>query len=118
MLGAENAKDAKGLYKMINTGAGYTAPAYTFTATDTYNSLKDIPIVVKSINSAGEVTSYSLSAEMGKAPQKIRVPLTFKWCKEYKSLKDAYPGFKDWATGDASVWSATNDDASLLYNAN
>ena len=118
MLGAENAKDAKGLYKMINTGAGYTAPAYTFTATSTYNSLKDIPIVVKSVDNAGNVTSYQLSAEMGKAPQKIRVPLTFKWCKEYKSLKDAYPGFKDWATGDASVWSATNDDASLLYNAN
>jgi hypothetical protein len=41
---------------------------------------------------------------MGKAPQKICVPLGFKWCKEYKSLVDAYPGFKNWTSGKADTW--------------
>lgn len=117
LLGAENAKDGKGLYKMINTGAGPTATAKKFTASSTYSNLNSIPVVVKKVDEAGNVTSYTLSAEMGKAPQKICVPVTFKWCKEYKSLKDAYPGFKDWATGDASVWSAVSDNATLVYSA-
>ena len=115
MLGAENAKNGS-VYKMINTGQGATAEPYTFEVTG-ISSLNSIPVVVKKIN-AGEVTSYELSANMGQAPQKICVPTSFKWCKERKSLKDAYPGFKSWATGDSQIWSASNDDPSLLYNAN
>ncbi|MBR1547949.1 MAG: DUF4842 domain-containing protein [Prevotella sp.] len=114
LLGAENAKKGK-LYKMINTGADATAEPYSFKAAGTYNSLKDIPVVVSKKDDAGLVTSYALTAEKGKAPQKICVPGNFRWCQETKSLKDAYPGFKDWATGDASVWSAANDNTALLY---
>lgn len=116
LLGKDNAKKNANAYYMINTGSDKTAEPYTFQAAGTYNSLNDIPVVVSKKDNAGNVTSYTLSAEMGKAPQKICVPITFKWCAEKKSLKDAYPGFKDWATGDASIWSASNDNASLLYN--
>ena len=74
----------------------------------------DIPIVVTKTDVAGNVTSYELTAEMGKAPQKICVPITFKWCKEYKNIKDAYPGFKDWVTGGKFWNNGTNDE--LIYN--
>ena len=63
---------------------------------------------------AGNVTSYELSARMGAAPQKICVPLGFKWCLEYKPLYEAYPGFKDWTTGAADTW-AGNYNSSLVY---
>lgn len=89
--------------KMVNTGLK-SVPEYSFVATDKYNSLVDIPIVVRNKDAAGNVTAYELTAIMGKAPQKICVPLGFKWCKEYKSLVDAYPGFKDWTTGKADTW--------------
>ena len=89
--------------KMVNTGLK-SVPEYSFVATDKYNSLIDIPIVVRNKDAAGNVTAYELTAIMGKAPQKICVPLGFKWCKEYKSLVDAYPGFKDWTTGKADTW--------------
>lgn len=89
--------------KMVNTGLK-TVPTYYFVATNKYNSLIDIPIIVSDEDEAGNITSYALSAEKGKAPQKICVPLGFKWCKEYKSLVDAYPGFKDWTTGASDTW--------------
>ena len=89
--------------KMVNTGLK-TVPTYYFVAANKYNSLIDIPIIVSDEDEAGNITSYALSAEKGKAPQKICVPLGFKWCKEYKSLVDAYPGFKDWTTGASDTW--------------
>lgn len=100
--------------KMVNTGVGNTCEPYTFTAKDSYNSLKDIPIIVSSKNSAGEITSYALSAEKGKAPQKICVPTTFKWCKEYKehSIDKAYPGFKNWVN-NGNFWSGEINEEHL-----
>lgn len=89
--------------KMVNTGLK-TVPTYYFVAANKYNSLIDIPIIVSDEDEAGNITSYALSAEKGKAPQKICVSLGFKWCKEYKSLVDAYPGFKDWTTGASDTW--------------
>jgi hypothetical protein len=116
LMGAENAKKGS-VYKMINTGVDAKAAPYTFEVSG-ISSLNSIPVIVKKTSAAGEITSYELSANKGQAPQKICVPTSFKWCKEYKSLKDAYPGFKSWANGDSSVWSASNDNPSLLYNAN
>ena len=89
--------------KMVNTNGKDVEPYY-FVSENTYNALIEIPIVVSKKNNAGVVTSYELTAQMGKAPQKICVPLGFKWCKEYKSLADAYPGFKDWTSGKSSTW--------------
>lgn len=103
MLGAENAKKGN-VYKMINTGADTTAEPYYFVAEEKYYRLIDIPILVKQTDAAGNVTSYSLEAATGMAPQKICVPYGFKWCKERKSLAETYPGFKEWTTGAASTW--------------
>lgn len=97
--------------KMVNTGAGNVHEPYTFVANDKYSSLIDIPVVVSS--SAENITSYELSAQVGKAPQKICVPKTFKWCKEYKSIKDAYPGFKNWVN-NGDFWSGEINNE-LIY---
>ena len=99
--------------KMVNTGLK-DVPTYSFTASQAYNSLIEIPIVVSNTDAAGNVTSYTLSAQMGRAPQKICVPLGFKWCLEYKPLYEAYPGFKDWTTGAADTWCG-NYNPSLVY---
>ena len=90
-----------------STGKGAEKDPFYFVASNKYNSLIDIPVVVRTKDAAGNVTSYELSAEMGKAPQKICVPKGFKWCKEYKSLAEVYPGFKSWTTGAADTWTGT-----------
>jgi hypothetical protein len=87
-----------------STGKGATKDPFYFVAEKTYSRLIDIPVVVSTKNNAGNVTSYELSAEMGKAPQKICVPKGFRWCKEYKSLSIAYPGFREWTTGTSDTW--------------
>lgn len=65
-----------------NAPRGYTGlksvPTHSFTAANTYNSLIEIPIVVSKTDAAGNVTSYELTAQMGKAPQKICVPKGFR----------------------------------------
>lgn len=99
--------------KMVNTGLN-TVPTYYFVAKDKYNSLIDIPIIVSKTTQAGKITSYELSALVGEAPQKICVPTTFKWCREYMSIKDAYPGFQFWVK-DGSFWDGRiNND--LIYD--
>ena len=100
--------------KMVNTGLK-TVPTYYFVALNKYNSLIDIPIMVSKTDAAGNVTSYELTAQMGKAPQKICVPLGFKWCKEYKSIANAYPGFKDWVTGKSDTWVNQGYNSDLVY---
>lgn len=89
-----------------STGKGAEKDPFYFVAENTYSSLIDIPVVVRTKDAAGNVTSYELSAEMGKAPQKICVPKGFRWCKEYKSLSIAYPGFREWTTGTSDTWAA------------
>ena len=96
---------------MESTGKGDDKDPFYFVASNTYNSLIDIPIVVTGKDAAGNVTSYELSAEMGKAPQKICVAKGFKWCKEYQNLSTVYPGFKSWTTGTADTWAGGNYDA-------
>jgi hypothetical protein len=100
--------------KMVNTGLR-SVPSYYFVSENKYNSLIDIPIIICGTDAAGNVTAYELTAIMGKAPQKICVPLGFKWCKEYESLSKVYPGFKDWTTGSASTWTG-NYDEDLVMN--
>ena len=89
--------------KMVNTGLK-SVPTYSFVATNKYNSLIEIPVIVSQKDNAGNITSYELTAQIGKAPQKICVAKGFRWCKEYKSLADAYKGFKTWTTGASSTW--------------
>ena len=96
-----------------STGKGAEKDPFYFIAENTYSSLIDIPVVVRTKDAAGNVTSYELSAEMGKAPQKICVPKGFKWCKEYKSLAEVYPGFKSWTTGAADTWTGSYDEENV-----
>ena len=110
-------KGTNGLYSMINTGAGVTKEPQYFIAANNYANLVSIPVVVTKTDAAGNVTSYALTAEIGQAPQKICVPLNFKWCKERASLVDAYPGFKNWTTGAADTW-AGEWNSQYVYNAN
>lgn len=99
--------------KMVNTGLSNVEPYY-FESNNTYESLIDIPVIVSKTDKANNITSYELSATMGKAPQKICVPLGFKWCKEYKHLYEAYEGFKDWTSGKADTWANGKYNASLV----
>lgn len=92
-----------------STGKGAEKKPFYFVASNKYNSLIDIPVVVRTKDAAGNVTSYELSAGMGKAPQKICVPKGFKWCKEYKSLAEVYSGFKSWTTGASDTWAGSYD---------
>ena len=96
-----------------STGKGATKDPFYFVAADKYNGLIDIPVVVRTKDAAGNVTSYELTAKMGKAPQKICVPKGFRWCKEYKSLSIAYPGFGEWTTGTSDTW-ATEYNKNLV----
>lgn len=78
-----------------HTGKMTTKCNYSF-STSGYSRLIDIPIVVTTTNSAGEITSYALHCEKGAAPQKICVGKDYKWCTERTHIDDAYPGFKTW----------------------
>jgi hypothetical protein len=99
-----HAKFGVGLREMVNTGI-VSKPAVTFTAADKYEHLIDIPIRVRQQNGEN-ITYYELTAIKGKAPQKICVPVGTKWADEYVSITRAYPGFKDWATGESGInWS-------------
>ena len=102
-----------------STGKGATKDPFYFVASNKYNSLIEIPIIVSTKNNAGNITSYELSAKMGEAPQKICVPKGFKWCKEYKSLSIAYPGFKEWTTGTSDTWAGQyNENLVVLTKIN
>lgn len=90
-----------------HTGKMTTKCNYSF-STSGYNSLIDIPIVVTTTNSAGEITSYTLHCQKGAAPQKIRVDKTYKWCTERTHIDDAYPGFKTWVKENNGMSWATN----------
>jgi hypothetical protein len=101
---------------MVNTGVGIVKDAYTFEASEKYNSLIEIPVIVMHNANATNMERYTieLKAEIGKAPQKICVPTSFEWPKEYKSIEDAYPGFKNWVnTGDK--WYNENPNYALIY---
>ena len=100
---------------MVNTGYAEKDPYY-FVAENKYNGLIDIPVIVSKQDIAGNVTSYALTAEMGKAPQKICVPIGFKWCKEKKSLVDAYEGFKSWTQGSSDTWANGKFDKELVVD--
>jgi hypothetical protein len=101
--------------KMVNTGLE-TVPPYYFESENKYNSLVEIPVIVSKKGAANNITSYELTAEIGKAPQKICVPLGFKWCREYQHLYDAYEGFYDWTSGKSDTWAKGKYDETLVMD--
>lgn len=97
---------------MVNTGVTTEAePApYEYTFPDNVDPLPiNIPIFVT--RSDG---TYELTAERGKVASKINVSTSTKWVKEFKDIKEAYPGFKGWVEDENASWTS-NYNLSLLY---
>lgn len=68
------------------------ATPYTFTTENTnFSEVKDIPIVVTYRGAA-----ILLTADKGKSPQKICVPIGTKWATERTRIEAAYTNFESW----------------------
>ena len=74
---------------MVNTGIK-TAPVAIFRIAQV-NNAKDIQIVV-----GKDGGTWELKTATGAAPQKILVPSTTRWNKEYKSIVNSYPDFRNY----------------------
>ena len=74
---------------MVNTGVK-TAPVAIFRIAQV-NNAKDIQIVV-----GKDGGTWELKTATGAAPQKILVPSTTRWNKEYKSIVNSYPDFRNY----------------------
>ena len=87
---------------MVNTNApnGASRNPVSFSVTDnTVNGIIDIPIMVRSGNEV-----WTISAPIGKAPQKLCVSETFKWCQEFQSIKLVYPYFVEYVSNPTIEW--------------
>ena len=95
---------------MVNTGIK-TAPVAIFRIPQV-NNAKDIQIVVG--NDGG---TWELKTATGAAPQKILVPSTTKWSKEYKNIVKSYPDFEKYVqnAADNGQWYNNIADNNELY---
>ena len=104
---------SEGKYPMINTGAGVTAtaPSYTYTFPEgTEAKAVNIPIyVIKD----GSTKAY-LDASTGKAASKFNTKTTTRWVKEFEDILDAYPDFKGWVADENLDWT-TNKNLDYIY---
>ena len=89
-------KDLHALFgtDMVNTGVN-SAPVAIFRIPQVANA-KDVEVKVGDDSGTWELTTAT-----GKAPQKICVPNSTKWNKEYKSIIKSYPEFENYVK-DAS----------------
>lgn len=81
---------------MINTGAGATKAPVMYRV----NGTGAVNIKVEGQNA--EV--YTLKAEVGKAPQKIRVETRYDWTSERQAINDKYPDFANWVADPTVNW--------------
>ena len=95
---------------MVNTGIK-TAPVAIFRIPQV-NNAKDIHIMVG--NDGG---TWELKTATGAAPQKILVPSTTKWSKEYKNIVKSYPDFENYVQDAAAneQWYNNIADNNELY---
>ena len=95
---------------MVNTGIK-TAPVAIFRIPQV-NNAKDIQIMVG--NDGG---TWELKTATGAAPQKILVPSTTKWSKEYKNIVKSYPDFEKYVQDAAAneQWYKIIADNNELY---
>ena len=95
---------------MVNTGIK-TAPVAIFRIPQV-NNAKDIHIMVG--NDGG---TWELKTATGAAPQKILVPSTTKWSKEYKNIVKSYPDFEKYVqnAADNGQWYNNIADNNELY---
>ena len=95
---------------MVNTGIK-TAPVAIFRIPQV-NNAKDIHIMVG--NDGG---TWELKTATGAAPQKILVPSTTRWSKEYKNIVKSYPDFEKYVqnAADNGQWYKNIADNNELY---
>ena len=95
---------------MVNTGIK-TAPVAIFRIPQV-NNAKDIHIMVG--NDGG---TWELKTATGAAPQKILVPSTTRWNKEYKSIVNSYPDFRNYVqnANEFAKWYLNVADNHELY---
>ena len=95
---------------MVNTGIK-TAPVAIFRIPQV-NNAKDIHIMVG--NDGG---TWELKTATGAAPQKILVPSTTRWSKEYKNIVKSYPDFEKYVqnAADNGQWYNNIADNNELY---
>ena len=95
---------------MVNTGIKI-APVAIFRIAKV-NNAKDIQIMVG--NDGG---TWELKTATGAAPQKILVPSTTKWSKEYKNIVKSYPDFEKYVQDAAAneQWYNNIADNNELY---
>ena len=101
----------KDVSTMINTnangGVDGLAPVIFRIKNPGTNNAKEIVVKVGGIE---------LTAEQGKAPQKVVTSTSTRWMKERKIITSGYGNFKTYATtGSPADWYNTVTDASLLY---
>lgn len=95
---------------MVNTGAGQTTKPVTVELVNVYYDANQIPVYV--INNGEPII---LTAPQGKAPQKMCVPTSYRWCKERNNIKNAYPDFATWVqTTQPENW-YSNASSGYLY---
>ena len=76
-----------------------------------------IPIDVQWVSQTGQSVG-ELTADFGKAPQKLCVPIGTPWIYERIPITDAYKDFASYAKSTSRTpkfWEGTNKDESLLY---
>ena len=120
------------IYSPINVGTGLSLPAKALPTKSVSSTDPDeIVILVTSPDKENRAThtlelpSIEGSKNFGtnNAPQKICVPVTTRWTKEYQQIETAYPYFHEWVnreTGDFGFeepndWTKKDINTSKLY---
>lgn len=121
------------IYSPINVGTGLSLPAKALPTKSVSSTDPDqIVILVTSPDKENRGATKTLvlpsiegSKNFGEnyAPQKICVPVTTRWTKEYQQIETAYPYFHEWVnrdTGDFGFeepndWTKKDIDTSKLY---
>ena len=95
---------------MINTGVK-SAPVAIFRIPQVANA-KDVKVMV-----GNDTGTWELKTATGAAPQKICVPSTTKWSKEYKNIVKSYPDFEKYVqnAADNGQWYNNIADNNELY---
>lgn len=94
---------------MVNTGMGTTRPVAIFRipVADNVNNANDIPVYVG---------AQELTAQQGKATQKLCVPTDVKWMKERVQFIDTYENFKGYVNnGTPEEWYERVKNTENLY---
>lgn len=94
-----------GVKDMVNTGAGPSKSPVSFELDGLYgNNAINIPITVTKTDANGDEYTLTLEANQGRAPHKIAVKPTFKWCPERADIEKTYTNFSEWVKDPSVSW--------------